>query len=159
MKRQTYLIGLLVLVCAYTLGTGANRSEKSDADRQAIERLIDRYMESINTCDTMIVSEIWSHGDNVSFIAPSGRYASYQEIRDRLVVGLFGTVFTKRHLQKDQLKISIHGNSAWSEFSWTFDALRTDGVSHHTKGLETQIFEKGEGGTWRLVHIHYSSSR
>ena len=27
-------------------------------------------------CDTSIVNRIWSHGDEVSFIAPSGHYAT-----------------------------------------------------------------------------------
>lgn len=159
MRKRAYIIGLLVWVCACALGLCVNPSDPSEVDRLAIEKLIDRYVESINSCDTTIVSEIWSHQDNVSFVAPSGHYTSYHEIRDSLVVGLFCTAFTERHLQKDHLKLSINGNSAWVEFSWTFKAVKSNGASHHAKGLETQIFEKDATGTWRLVHIHYSSSR
>ena len=53
----------------------------------AIEQVIDQYITSINRCDTSIVNRIWSHGDEVSFIAPSGYYATYHAIRDQLVVG------------------------------------------------------------------------
>lgn len=42
---------------------------------------------------------------------------------------------------------------------WTFDAIRADGSEHHTRGRETQIFEKNANGQWRLVHIHYSAIR
>ena len=82
----------------------------------AIEQVIDQYITSINRCDTSIVNRIWSHGDEVSFIAPSGYYATYHAIRDQLVVGLFGANFTQRELKKGSLKISINGDSAWSEF-------------------------------------------
>ena len=47
-----------------------------EADRMAIEQVIDQYITSINRCDTSIVNRIWSHGDEVSFIAPSGHYAT-----------------------------------------------------------------------------------
>ena len=107
-------------------------------------------------CDTSIVNRIWSHGDEVSFIAPSGYYATYHAIRDQLVVGLFGANFTQRELKKGSLKISINGDSAWSEFYWTFHATKLDGTPHDTKGRETQIFERSADGSWRLVHIHYS---
>lgn len=75
------------------------------------------------------------------------------------MTGLFGKFFTERNLQKKTLKVSLNGNSAWSEFYWNFDAVRTDGTPHHAQGRETQIFEKGNDGIWRLVHIHYSSDR
>lgn len=133
--------------------------QNQENDRDAIEKVIDLYCESINTCDTTICSRIWSHADNVSFIAPSGYYQSYEDIRDSLVTGLFGRHFTERRLMKEHLKISINGNNAWSEFRWQFNATRNDGTAHNTKGNETQIFEKDNDGQWRLVHIHYSSSK
>ncbi|MCF0159167.1 MAG: hypothetical protein HUJ99_00100, partial [Bacteroidaceae bacterium] len=71
------------------------------AEKAAIERLIGDYLETINTCDTALVNRIWLHSDEVSFIAPSGRYSTYNEIRDDFVVGLFGRNFIKRNLQKN----------------------------------------------------------
>ena len=148
----TIFIGLHIIGCAPQEPTA-----NEEADRLAIEQVIDQYIESINRCDTAIVNRIWSHGDEVSFIAPSGYYATYQAIRDQLVVGLFGAYFTQRELKKSSLKIAINGRSAWSEFSWTFHATKLDGSPHDTKGRETQIFEKTADGSWRLVHIHYSA--
>ena len=124
----------------------------------SVEKVIEQYVSVINTCDTTLCGQIWSREDEVSFIAPSGHYTSYQAIRDSLVVGLFGTRFTQRELRKKSVRITINGNSAWSEFYWTFDATKTDGAPHHTRGLETQIFKKSPAdGSWKLVHIHYSS--
>lgn len=147
----------------FTVLTGCTmKSQKtvpvdSEKEKAAIEHLIDLYVETINLCDTALVNNIWSHDTKVSFIGPSGYYSTYKEIRDSLVVGLFSTHFIDRHLQKDELKIDVNGNNAWSEFTWTFDATRTDGSAHQTRGRETQIFEKTDDGKWRLIHIHYSA--
>lgn len=159
--RQFIFTILFLTICMGPPFGCARQAQPSneEADRLAIEQVIDQYVTSINACDTALVNRIWSHGDEVSFIAPSGYYATYQAIRDQLVVGLFGTNFTQRELKKDSLKISVNGDSAWSEFSWTFHATKLDGTPHDTKGRETQIFERSADGVWRLVHIHYSAVR
>lgn len=155
-KRLYITLSLATLLCA----SCAEKPTASnvEADRQAVEKVIEQYVSVINTCDTTLCGQIWSREDEVSFIAPSGHYTSYQAIRDSLVVGLFGTRFTQRELRKKSVRIIINGYSAWSEFYWTFDATRADGKPHHTQGLETQIFKKSPtDGSWKLVHIHYSS--
>lgn len=161
MKRLVYksmsvlAVGLAVMGC--TGETEKKTSPNPESEKKAIEQLIEQYVKTINECDTALVNQIWSHDAKVSFIGPSGYYSPYTEIRDSLVHGIFGTHFTKRDLRKENLKIELNGDAAWSEFTWTFDATRTDGKAHHTKGRETQIFERGNDGIWRLIHIHYSS--
>ena len=155
-KRLYITLSLATLLC--TSCAEKPTASNVEADRQAVEKVIEQYVSVINTCDTTLCGQIWSREDEVSFIAPSGHYTSYQAIRDSLVVGLFGTRFTQRELRKKSVRITINGNSAWSEFYWTFDATKTDGAPHHTRGLETQIFKKSPtDGSWKLVHIHYSS--
>lgn len=155
-KRLYITLSLATLLC--TSCAEEPTASNVEADRQAVEKVIEQYVSVINTCDTTLCGQIWSREDEVSFIAPSGHYTSYQAIRDSLVVGLFGTRFTQRELRKKSVRITINGNSAWSEFYWTFDATKTDGAPHHTRGLETQIFKKSPAdGLWKLVHIHYSS--
>ena len=126
-----------------------------EAEKAEISKIIDAYCKTINDDDLELVNEIWSHGDEVSFIGPSGRYSTYSEIRDNFVHGVFGVNFTKRNLQKEELSITVYGDAAWAEFNWVFDAIRNDGSSHNTKGRESQFFHK-ENGQWKLVHIHYS---
>lgn len=128
-----------------------------EADKAAVEKVIDSYAECINRCDTALFGKIWSHGAGVSFKAPSGYYETYPVIRDTFLIGIFGTHFTQRNLEKKDVKVHLNGNGAWAEFRWAFSATRTDGAPHNTQGLETQIFEKGSDGVWRLVHVHYSS--
>lgn len=164
MKDVTRMTVLFLMSTAVALASCAKVTKrempvKPENDKAAVERLISQYIETINLCDTALVNRIWSHDTKVSFIGPSGYYSTYQEIRDSLVVGIFGTWFTKRDLRKDELKVHVNDSMAWSEFTWIFDATRIDGTAHHTKGRETQIFEKGVDGEWRLVHIHYSGIR
>lgn len=153
----------ICLLAGVILSVGCTRNKEqaiiahTEQDKVAIEQLIDKYVKTINQCDTALVNCIWSHDEKVSFIAPTGYYSSHNEIRDSLVVGVFGTFFSERHLRKDSLKIEVNGNSAWSEFAWTFDATRKDGTAHHAKGRETQIFKKYSNGRWKLIHIHYSA--
>lgn len=158
MRNILFTLMLLPALTAAGQAKGNPGTPDPEADRQAVEKVIEQYVSVINTCDTALCGQIWSCGEEVSFIAPSGHYTSYEAIRDSLVVGLFGTRFTQRELRKKSVKITVNGNSAWSEFYWTFDATRADGKPHHTQGLETQIFKKSPtDGSWKLVHIHYSS--
>lgn len=168
MKRTLIILvscmALLSVTAPSALGQKKSTNEKvllehrnQAADEQAIEQVIDRYIESINLCDTTLLRSIWSYSDAVSYIAPTGYYVSFQEMKDNLWIGVFGNMFTSRKLQKYGLKIHVSGNNAWSEFRWTFDAVKTDGTPFKSKGQETQILEKGADG-WRLVHSHYSGS-
>ncbi len=124
-------------------------------DISALEALVEKYIAAINTCDPALADAIWSHGEDVSFVAPAGRFASHESIRDDLILGIFARKFSKRRLQKLGLKIHPGADLAWIEFQWSFDAVTTEGAQVHNKGLETQIARR-ENGTWELVHIHYS---
>ena len=156
-RKVVFGVAILATLAGCAMKTEPSVPVDREKDKAAIEQLIGQYVESINRCDTALVNRIWSHAADVSFIGPSGYYSTYREIRDSLVTGVFGTWFTQRRLQKDELKVHVGDSAAWSEFTWVFDATRTDGAAHHARGRETQIFEKGTDGKWRLVHIHYSA--
>ncbi len=148
----------LLLIIALFAFTDSFVCSAQNQDEEAIRQVVQKYIRSIDNCDTTLVNQIWSHNDNVSFIAPSGYYKTYNEIRDRFVIGIFGTVFKERHLISRDLKINVNGNLAWIEFSWDFNAIRVDnGQIHSTKGLETQIMQKDAAGEWKLMHVHYSA--
>lgn len=154
----------IVALVAMTIATSCSQSSTPQAnsddsnDKAQISAVVDQYISTINNDDTTLVNRIWSHGDEVSFIGPSGRYSTYNEIRDSLVHGLFGLNFTERNLRKESLDINVYGDMAWLEFTWAFDAVRKDGGQHRARGRETQILHR-EDGQWKLVHIHYSALR
>ena len=154
MKRAIPMIAVL-MVMVLTMTRCTSQPVDVDKEKAAISKIIDEYVKTINNDDTLLVNQIWSHDAEVSFIGPSGRYSTYNEIRDNFVHGVFGKNFTKRNLQKEELTITVYGDAAWAEFNWVFDATRNDGSPHNTKGRESQFFHK-ENGEWKLVHIHYS---
>ena len=153
--KKLFSIAMILMAEALFMISCTTKTVDIDAEKAEISKIIDAYCKTINDDDLELVNEIWSHGDEVSFIGPSGRYSTYNEIRDNFVHGVFGVNFTKRNLQKEELSITVYGDAAWAEFNWVFDAIRNDGSPHNTKGRESQFFHK-ENGQWKLVHIHYS---
>ena len=153
--KKLFSIAMILMAEALFMISCTTKTVDIEAEKAEISKIIDAYCKTINDDDLELVNEIWSHGDEVSFIGPSGRYSTYNEIRENFVHGVFGVNFTKRNLQKEELNITVYGDAAWAEFNWVFDATRNDGSPHNTKGRESQFFHK-ENGQWKLVHIHYS---
>lgn len=155
MKKLKSLVIVTLLLVSICCSFGRTTARVNDKDKASIEQIVKQYVKTIEDDDTLLVNEIWSHADDVSFIGPSGRYSTYNEIRRDFVHGVFGTKFKERHLNPESLSISVCGDMAWDEFSWKFNAVANNGTPLHSKGMETQIFRK-EHGKWKLVHVHYS---
>ncbi len=121
-----------------------------------ITALLEKYAHSIDTADVILASDIWSHGGDVSFIHPLGTEIGYDKVVKDVYTKLMGTTFSKRELLLHNPSIHIYGDTAWSEFTWTFHAIvRNGGSAITTEGRETQVYHR-ENETWRIVHVHYS---
>lgn len=130
-----------------------------DTDVNAIRQLIARYVQAVDTVDVSLLSQIWSHSVEVSFIYPLGEEHGFDAIQQHVFHDVMGGMFSARDLQAHSVALYVNGNAAWSEFRWTFHAtMRKDGSAVTTHGVETQIYGK-EVGTWRLIHVHYSEDR
>jgi ketosteroid isomerase-like protein len=126
------------------------------SDEAAIQTLIAAYARSIDTVDTSLASTIWADIPDVSFIHPRGHQHGWQSIKAGVYEQAMGQTFSERRLTVKDAAIHCHGDSAWAEFYWDFAGkLRKDGSPIATHGRETQVYWK-LGGTWRLVHVHYS---
>ena len=129
------------------------------SDDSAIHHLIDQYAKAVDTIDLNLLSQIWSHSPEVSFIYPLGEEHGYDAIEQHVFKDVMGGMFTTRDLLPQNVAIHVNGNAAWSEFHWVFHAtMRKDGSAVTTHGVETQIYRK-EDGKWCLVHVHYSEDR
>ncbi len=122
-----------------------------------IEKLVDDYAKSINELDMELAGSIWSQSDEVTFIQPRGHQKGWQQVRNNFYLGAMNN-FSKRDLKVKNLMIrELSESSAWGEFYWEFNAtFKKDGKPIKTAGRETQVWKK-EKGTWKIVHIHYSS--
>lgn len=126
-------------------------------DELAVRRLIARYADAVDTADVESVAEIWLHAADVSFIHPRGHERGWEAVRDNFFAKTMEDRFSKRKLTVRDVAVRVHGETAWAEFYWDFDAtFREDGQPLATKGRETQVFRRAEDG-WRIVHAHYSA--
>ena len=129
------------------------------SDAKTIRQLLERYLKAVDTVDLNLLSQIWSHSSESSFIYPLGEEHGFDAIEQHVFQDVMGGMFSARDLQTRGVTIHVNGTSAWSEFHWIFHAtMRKDGSAVTTRGVETQIYRK-EGGRWRLVHVHYSEDR
>jgi uncharacterized protein (TIGR02246 family) len=128
-------------------------------DVEAIHHLIDRYAKAVDTADLNLLSQIWSHSPDVSFIYPLGEEHGFDAIEQHVFKNVMAGMFSARDLETHSVAIRVNGKAAWSEFHWVFHAtMRKDGSAVTTHGVETQIYRK-QAGKWRLVHVHYSEDR
>ena len=149
------LSGLLfcALLCMSTIALG---DANQDTATGQIRTLIDKYAKSVSEANTKLASEIWSNGDDVSFIHPKGHEHGWEQVRTNVYQKLMGATFSERKLTVHDVVIHVYGDTAWAEFYWDFAArFKKDGAPFNSKGRETQIYKK-TGRGWRIVHVHYS---
>ena len=153
------MLGRILLV-AIALLIPASAPAQEDTgpapDVEVIHHLIERYTNAVDTLDLNLLSQIWSHSPEVSFIYPLGEEHGFDAIEQHVFKNVMGSMFSARDLETHGVAVHVNGNAAWSEFHWVFRAtMRKDGSAVTTHGVETQIYRK-QGGKWRLVHVHYS---
>jgi ketosteroid isomerase-like protein len=155
--RDRVLLSVLILLMPVCAAGSADTGAGSDVE--AIHQLVDRYVQAVDSVDLNLLSQIWSHSGEVSFIYPLGEERGLDAIERHVFQDVMGGMFSARDLQTRGVTVHVNGNAAWSEFTWTFHAtMRKDGSAVTTHGVETQIYRKEER-TWRLVHVHYSEDR
>ncbi len=156
---SSFCIAVMLLTTALMCGAQTVSQPVASGDHaaavQQIQAVINDYKKAVDTLDLSIVRKIWSSGPEVTFIHPHGtEYGLDQIIED--VYGKAMGSYSKRELLPDNPQVHVYGDTAWSEFAWTFRAVqKSDGKNVTSKGRETQIYRK-ENGTWRIVHVHYS---
>ncbi|MBV9268610.1 MAG: nuclear transport factor 2 family protein [Acidobacteriaceae bacterium] len=151
------LLPLALLLACPCVAVEADTGPASDV--KAIDDLVEQYLQAVDKVDLTLLSQIWSHSSEASFIYPLGEEHGYDAIEQHVFRDVMGGMFSSRDLQTRGVTVHVTGNAGWSEFHWTFHAtMRKDGSAVTTRGVETQIYRK-EAGRWRLVHVHYSEER
>ena len=147
------------ILCLLPSWAVAQTDSGPSPDVAAIHRLIDQYTKAVDTVDLKLLSQIWSHSPEVSFIYPLGEEHGFDAIEQHVFQNVMGGIFSARDLETHGVAIHVNGNAAWSEFHWVFHAtMRKDGSAVTTHGVETQVYRK-ESGNWGLVHVYYSEDR
>ncbi|WP_158944974.1 nuclear transport factor 2 family protein [Granulicella sp. S190] len=100
------------------VSVGINGGNKKDVG--AIHGLINQYTNAIHKVDLKLLSQIWSHSPEVSFIYPLGEEHGFDAIEQHVFQNLMGGMFSARDLEINAVTIHVNGDAAWSEFHWIF---------------------------------------
>ena len=90
--------------CRHRAGRGAERFSlrpgaeggsrtSTSADVDAIKRVLDSYVMSVNAADTRLAREVWAEREGVSFIHPLGHERGWPQIKANFYQKLMGGMF------------------------------------------------------------------
>ena len=133
----------------------ATQPAANDADRQSVQLVFDKYVQSVKTADVALAAEIWSHAADIVVVTPFGRFEGWDGVRENLYVNFLQKAFTERSLQPSNVAIRVAGDTAWSVFDWTFTGKFPDGQTITSKGWESHVYQRTRSG-WAIVALHYS---
>jgi ketosteroid isomerase-like protein len=154
--------GRVLFTCfalSLVLSCGAPRAADTEAAREEISRLVQKYAAAVNAdgVDTNLAAEVWSNSPEVSLIHPQGHEHGWEQIKRNFYENAMRGLFSERKLSTRDLKAQVYGDAAWAEFYWHFEAkLKSGGSTVEADGRETQIYRRIGGNRWALVHVHYS---
>lgn len=141
--------------CAAQANPSPTASTGDGASIEQIEALVGDYTKSVNMLDMNLARKVWSNRSEVTFIHPRGTERGLDMVLQNFYQNTMG-LFSKRQLLPEPAEIHVYGDTAWSQFTWTFHAAVKDGDKEITTQVrETHVYHKDDGG-WRIVHVHYS---
>jgi len=149
------LVLLFVQLCTAQQDSGLPLSTGDAPSIHQIEALVSSYAKSVGNLDQNLARKVWSARHEVTFTHPRGTERGLDAILQNFYQRTMG-LFSERQLLPDPVEIHVYGDTAWSQFTWTFRArLKNGGNEITTKGRETQVYHRENGGR-RIVHVHYS---
>jgi len=148
-------IGLLAALALSLCLPACSSTPTSEQDRKDVQRLLEKYLQSVRTADVKLGSEVWLQQPDILVVTPFGRFQGWDGIRDGLYVNFLQKAFTERKLQPSNIAIRIAGDAAWAVFDWTFTAKLANGQPITSNGWESHGYQRTKEG-WRIVHLHYS---
>jgi hypothetical protein len=148
MVTRILLAAILCLMPAYAAAqadTGPGR------DIAAVHHLIEQYAKAVDTVDLKLLSQIWSHSPEVSFIHPLGEEHGFDAIEQQVFRNLMGGMFSARDLENARSSRSREWKRGVVRIPLDFsrdDAERRIGRDHawnRNPGLPQRIWEVAAG--------------
>jgi hypothetical protein len=66
-------MGLIVVVVLFASASGCRRARDMNRDRADVEQVFNKYLESLNTADVALASQVWLNSPDVLVVTPFGR--------------------------------------------------------------------------------------
>ena len=148
-------VGLIAVVLVFASAPGCHRTPDTSQDRADVERVFNKYLQSINAGDVALASQVWLHSPDVLVVTPVGRFKGWDSVQRDIYVNSFTKEFTERNLQASNVSIVVAGDAAWVVYDFVYTAKRADGQPFTSKGWESHGYQRTADG-WRIAHLHYS---
>ena len=81
------------------------------SDIKAIHQLLGQYLKAVDTVDLNLLSQIWSHSSESSFIYPLGEEHGFDAIEQHVFKEVMGGMFSARDLQTRDLIVHVNGKA------------------------------------------------
>ena len=149
------LVTLLFALSVSLSMAGCTRAPNADEDRKSVRELLEKYLQSVNTADVTLGSDVWLQSPDILVVTPFGRFEGWDRVRDGVYVNFLQKAFAERHLEPANIATRIAGDTAWVVFDWTFTGKLVGGQPITSNGWESHGYQRTKQG-WRIVHLHYS---
>ena len=145
----------LIVVAAVSWLSSSLHASDINQDKKDVQRVLERYLESVKTADVSLASKIWLQSPDIVAVTPFGRFQGWDGVRNDLYIKFLREGFAERNLEAENVAIRVMGNAAWLVYDWTFTAKTADGQPVSSKGWESHVYQRTRQG-WRIVSLHYS---
>jgi ketosteroid isomerase-like protein len=123
-------------------------------DRSNIEQVFGKYLQSINTGDIALASQVWLQSPEVQVVTPVGRFKGWESVQ-RDIYANFVKEHPVRHVEAGNLSIVVAGDAAWLVYDFVYTAKLPNGQQFISSGWESHGYQRTANG-WRIAHLHYS---
>ena len=147
-------VGPIAVVLVLASAPGCRRTPDNNQDRADVEQVFSTYLQSINTGDVALASQVWLQSPDVLVVTPVGRFKGWDSVQKDIYAN-FVKVFPERSVQASNVSIVVAGDAAWVVYDFVFTGKRADGQPFTSKGWESHGYQRTANG-WRIAHLHYS---
>jgi hypothetical protein len=110
MLKRNLFAALLCLIPTFSI---AQPDTGTAPDVTSIHRLIEQYCKAVDDVDLNLLSQIWSHSPEVTFIYPLGEEHGFDAIEQHVFENVMGGMFSARDLETHAAAVHVNGNAAW----------------------------------------------
>jgi ketosteroid isomerase-like protein len=154
--RHHWSVYVLLALLGGMLTFAGARAQQKASDDATFRKLIDDYCAAWSSGNTANAGKFYAKEDGLIFydLAPFS-YHGWKEYEPGVHKNLLDNAAAASLTAGKELKVSRHGNIAWTTAPMHFTAKMKDGKSIDVEVRYTGIWEK-RGKSWLLVHEHLS---
>src|SRR2546426_616017 len=84
-------------------------------EEKNVEQTLAKYIQSVNTADLKLASEVWLQTPVVSAVTPFGRFQGWESVRDSIYITFLQKAFTERRLEPSNIEVHVRSEEHTSE--------------------------------------------